>query len=142
MHSEQQYPITVSIFNNGSGGINACGQWMPEEEARSLWQDAEEPFPPFTGEEFIENHVSIDDHPYATAFGQFLGNGIDPDTANELAFGIHSAITDISEDYENPLRQRAVNIFDRFLDMGYWADSEDSEREPEDFSINDDEHIF
>ncbi len=95
-------------------------------------------FPPFSGEEFCASHETIDQHPYSCAFGQFLGNGIDPDTANQLAFGLHSAISNISEDYENPLRQRAVNIFDRFSDMDYWRDSEDLEREPEDFTLGDD----
>lgn len=142
MQEEQQFPVHISYFNNGSGGRNVCGAWMPEDEARALWEDAiafgdeeEEQFPPFTGQEYIDNHSSIDDHPYSTAFGQFLGNGIDADTANLLAFGVHSAISDISDDFEHPLRQAAVNIFDRLSDMGYWADSEDLERdEPEDFS--------
>jgi hypothetical protein len=81
--------------------------------------------PPFTGEDFLNTHSSIDDHPYAAAFGQFLGNGIDPNTANELAFGIHSAITQISDDYDNPLRRKAVDIYDRFSEIGYWEDQEE-----------------
>lgn len=127
----------ISFFNNGSGGMNVCGTWLPEDEAWELWEDGkeEEPFPPFTGLEFIDNHETIDDHPYATIFGQLLGNGIDPDTANQLAFGIHSAISD---DYTDPLRQRAVNIFSRFADMGYWADSLDLEHEPDGFNYFED----
>ena len=126
-----QFPVHISFFNNGSGGINACGQWMSEDEARELWEDAQDinetPIPPFSGEEFCANYVSIDEHPYATAFGQFLGNGIEPNIANELAFGIHSAIANISDDYTDPLRVKAVNIFDRFTDMGYWGNSEETD---------------
>jgi hypothetical protein len=80
--------------------------------------------PPFRGEDFLNTHSSIDEHPYAAAFGQFLGNGIDPNTANELAFGIHNAITQISDDYDHPLRRKAVDIYDRFSEIGYWEDSE------------------
>lgn len=40
-------------------------------------------------------------------------------------------------DYTNPLRRIAVNIFDRFTDMGYWANSLDLEREPDGFKFND-----
>lgn len=133
----------ISFFNNGSGGINACGQWMSEDEARELWEDAvglEEPYPPFTGLEFIDNHETIDDHPYATGFGQFLGNGIDANVANELAFGIHSVIANISSDYTDPLRVKAANIFDRLTEMGYWADSLESDSEPNGFHFDDSDY--
>lgn len=95
----------------------------------------EYPVPPFTGTEYLEAYETIDSHPYAVAFGQFLGNGIDPDTANELAFGLHLAISQISDDPFDELRVRAVNIFDRFAEMDYWEFSsiEDGDREPEGF---------
>jgi hypothetical protein len=97
--------------------------------------DDEPVYPPFTGSEYIEAHETIENHPYSAAFGQFLGNGIDPDTANELAFGLHSAISQISDDPFDELRVRAVNIFDRFAEMDYWefSSEEDGDREPENF---------
>ena len=97
-------------------------------------EDEEEPYPPFTGVEFIDTHDTIDDHPYSAAFGQFLGNGIPADAANELAFGINSLHL-ISDDYEDPLRVRAHNIFERFNDMDYWRSSGETDQEPEDFSF-------
>lgn len=92
-------------------------------------------YPPFTGTEYLEAYETIDSHPYAVAFGQFLGNNIHPDTANELAFGLHSAISQISDDPFDELRVRAVNIFDRLNEMNYWEFSaaEDGDREPEGF---------
>jgi hypothetical protein len=96
----------------------------------------EEPvYPPFTGTEFIANNETIDSHPYAVAFGQFLGNGIHEDTANELAFGLHSAISQISDDPFDELRVRAVNIFDRLSEMNYWefSSQEDGDHQPNDF---------
>ncbi|MDF5732408.1 MAG: hypothetical protein PUP92_31520 [Rhizonema sp. PD38] len=125
MHSEQQY----SILNGGSNGINIYSCWEDAEESTS----EETSYPPFTGLEFLDTHDTIDDHPYATAFSQFLAIGIDPDTANELAFGIHSAIGFISDDFEDPLRQSAVDIFDQFSDMGYWRDSLDMDSKPDGF---------
>ena len=107
-------------MNGGSDGINICSCWEDTQES----SDEESPYPPFTGLEFLDTHKTIDDHPYATAFSKFLAIGIDPDTANELAFGIHSVIGNISNDFEDPLRQAAVNIFDEFSVMGYWLDSE------------------
>ena len=97
--------------------------------------DHEPQYPPFTGTEYVEAYETIDDHPYSVAFGQFLGNGIHPDTANELAFGLHNAIAQISDDPFDPLRVTAVNIFDRFAEMNYWEFSaaEDGDREPENF---------
>jgi hypothetical protein len=98
-------------------------------------EDDEPVYPPFTGTEFVANHQTIDDHPYAVAFGQFLGNGIHEDTANELAFGLHSAISQISDDPFDELRVRAVNIFDRLNEMGYWefSSAEDGDHEPKNF---------
>jgi hypothetical protein len=87
--------------------------------------EEEQPYPPFTGTEYIDTHQTLDQHPYAAAFGQFLGNGIDPDTANILAFG-ENRFDLISDDLDDPLRQRAFNIYDRFAEMGYW------DEEPED----------
>lgn len=87
-------------------------------------EEEEIPFPPFTGEEFIANHETIDSHPYAVAFGQFLGNGIDPNTANLLAFGIN-CVDLISDDIDDPNRQTASRIFGFFEDIDYWRDSED-----------------
>lgn len=95
--------------------------------------DEEEIYPPFTGTEFIANNETIDAHPYAVAFGQFLGNGIHQDTANELAFGLHSAISQISDDPYDELRVRAVNIFDRLNEMNYWELSGEEYHEPANF---------
>ncbi|WP_230967749.1 hypothetical protein [Nostoc sp. WHI] len=78
-----------------------------------------EDYPPFTGTEFLATHSSIDDHPYSAAFGQFLGNGIDADIANILAFG-SNRFDLISEDLDDPVRQLATRIYSRFEEMGYW----------------------
>lgn len=101
------------------------------QSADSLLNDDEEPYPPFTGEEYLATHETIDDHPYAVAFGQFLGNGIDPDTANILAFG-ENRFDLISSDFNDPLRQRAFNIYGRFAEMGYWDEEEEGEDPLED----------
>ena len=101
----------------------------------SVADEEETPYPPFTGTEYVATHETIDDHPYSVAFGQFLGNGIEPDTANELAFGEHSAISKISNDPNDDTRVRAVNIFDRLNDMGYWRESGERDKEPESFSF-------
>ena len=98
-------------------------------------EDEESPYPPFTGEEFIANNDTIDSHPYGVAFGQFLGNGISANVANELAFGLHDAITQISDDPSDYTRIRAVNIFDRFNEMDYWRDSGKTDSEPENFTF-------
>ncbi|MBD2526682.1 hypothetical protein [Nostoc sp. FACHB-133] len=74
---------------------------------------------PLTGTEFLATHETIDDHPYAAAFGQFLGNGIDADIANILAFG-ENRFDLISEDFDDPIRQLATRIYSRFEEMGYW----------------------
>ena len=97
--------------------------------------DVEESFdyPTFTGTEFLATHSSIDEHPYAVAFGQFLGNGIDPDTANLLAHG-QNRFDLISDDFDSPLRQRATRIYDRFVEMNYWPDDDESGHEPENFT--------
>ncbi|MDF5734084.1 MAG: hypothetical protein PUP92_40470 [Rhizonema sp. PD38] len=118
------------IFSPQSfAGINICS-CCPYIEEES---DEESPYPPFTGVEFLNTHDTIDEHPYTTAFSKFLAIGIDSDTANELAFGIHSAIGFISDDFEDPLRQTAVDIFDQFSDMGYWRDLGDTDSEPNGF---------
>ncbi len=97
--------------------------------------EEETPYPPFTGTEYVASHETIDAHPYSFAFGQFLGNGIEPDTANELAFGQHSAISRISNDPNDDTRVRAVNIFDRLNDMGYWRESGERGKEPDSFTF-------
>ncbi|MBG1263475.1 hypothetical protein [Nostoc commune] len=74
---------------------------------------------PFTVTEFLATHETIDDHPNAAAFGQFLGNGIDPDIANILAFG-SKRFDLISDDFDDPIRQLATRIYSRFEEMGYW----------------------
>ena len=107
----------------------------PEQWSAMIEDDLGEPYPPFTGEQFIANNETIDSHPYSTAFGQFLGNGIPADAANELAFGLHDAITQISEDPFDDTRVRAVNIFDRFNEMNYWSESGETDAEPEGFTF-------
>jgi len=115
--------------------LNALSIGEPIVPPDSLVElDEEEPYPPFTGQQYIANNETIDNHPYSTAFGQFLGNGIPADAANELAFGINSLHL-ISDDYEDPLRVRAHNIFERFNDMGYWSDSGETDAEPENFTF-------
>jgi len=99
---------------------NDCG----DSPLTEPYFDTESPYPPFTGTEFLATHSTIDDHPYAAAFGQFLGNGIDPDIANILAFG-SNRFDLISEDFDNPLRQLATRIYSRFEDMGYWDEVPD-----------------
>ncbi len=51
----------------------------------------------------------------------------------------HSAIGKISDDYTDPLRVAAVNIFDRFTSLGYWANSEEINSEPDGFTFIDDQ---
>jgi hypothetical protein len=107
----------------------------PEEWATMISADIEalstpifesEDYPPFTGTEFLATHETIDDHPYAAAFGQFLGNGIDLDIANTLAFG-ENRFDLISEDFDDPVRQLATRIFSRFEEMGYWDEVSESD---------------
>lgn len=76
--------------------------------------------PPLTGTEFLATLSTIDDHPFSAAFGQFLGNGIDPDIANILAFG-EKRFDLISEDIDDPTRQLATRIYYRFEQMNYWT---------------------
>lgn len=97
-------------------------------------EEEEEPYPPFTGQEFIDTHDTIDDHPYAVAFGQFLGNGVDPDTANLLAFG-DNRFDLISDDFDDPLRQTATRIYGRLEDLDYWSESGETDSEPEKFTF-------
>ncbi|MHC5862666.1 hypothetical protein [Nostoc sp.] len=103
-------------------------QWsaMIEADIEALDTPLEEieDYPPFTGTEFLATHSTIDDHPYSAAFGQFLGNGIDPDIANTLAFG-ENRFDLISEDFDDPIRQLATRIYSRFEDMGYWDEVSD-----------------
>ncbi|BAY95977.1 hypothetical protein FDUTEX481_06324 [Tolypothrix sp. PCC 7601] len=106
----------------------------PDSELQIETPDFEPPYPPFTGVEFLATHTTIDAHPYSVAFGQFLGNGIDPDTANLLAFG-ENRFDLISNDFDDPLRQRATRIYDRLEDMDYWRDSGTTDRQPENFSF-------
>lgn len=98
-------------------------QWaamiLADIEALSTPLEQSENYPPFTGTEFLATHETIDDHPYSAAFGQFLGNGIDPDIANLLAFG-ENRFDLISEDFDDPERQLAARIYSRFEEMGYW----------------------
>ena len=100
----------------------------PEQWAAMIEADIEalstpifesEDYPPFTGTEFLATHSTIDDHPYSAAFGQFLGNGIDADIANILAFG-SNRFDLISDDFDDPVRQLATRIYNRFEEMGYW----------------------
>ncbi len=99
-------------------------------EALSTPLEESENYPPFTGTEFLATHSTIDDHPYSAAFGQFLGNGIDPDIANILAFG-ENRFDLISDNFDDPIRQVATRIYSRFEDMGYW-----DEVPPEDSDTN------
>jgi hypothetical protein len=85
--------------------------------------DSEERFPPYSGHEFLATHDSIDEHQYPLGFGQFLGLGLDADIANILAFG-ENRFDLISDDIDNPLRQKAFEVYDRLCEMDYWADSE------------------
>ncbi len=96
--------------------------------------EEEESYPPFTGTEYLSTHETVDQHPYSAAFGQFLGNGIDPDTANILAFG-QNRFDLISDDLDDPLRQRAFNIYDRFAEMGYWEESGEIDQQPEGWNL-------
>lgn len=103
-------------------------QWsaMIEADLKALSTPLEESedYPPFTGTEFLATHETIDDHPYSAAFGQFLGNGIDPDIANILAFG-SNRFDLISDDFDDPIRQLAARIYNRFEEMGYWDEVPD-----------------
>ncbi|MHC5914684.1 MAG: hypothetical protein ACYTXE_27660 [Nostoc sp.] len=116
-------PLTDSALRLEQFKAENPEQWaaMISADIEALFTplDESEDYPPFTGTEFLATHSTIDDHPYSAAFGQFLGNGIDPDIANTLAFG-ENRFDLISEDFDDPLRQLATRIYSRFEDMGYW----------------------
>lgn len=105
-----------------------------DSETWARQEPTEEQWPPFTGTEFLATHNTIDDHPYSAAFGQFLGNGIDPNTANLLAFG-ENRFDLISNDFDDELRQRATRIYSRFADMGYWDESGETDRQPSGWNL-------
>jgi hypothetical protein len=86
-------------------------------------EDSDEQFPPYSGHEFLATHDTIDEHDYPLAFGQFLGLGLDADIANILAFG-ENRFDLISPDIDNPLRQKAFEVFDRLAELDYWASNE------------------
>ncbi|MBD2388038.1 hypothetical protein [Cylindrospermum sp. FACHB-282] len=116
--------LFADIKFNEIGSVND----IPVEEYLAQWnQDDDKKYPAFTGEEFLTTHDTIDEHPYAVAFGEFLDNGIDPDTANLLAFG-ENRFDLISDDLNDPLRQTAFKIFDLFAKAGYWSESGESEQ--------------
>jgi len=115
-------PLTDSALRLQQFKVENPEQWtaMIEADIEALSTPLEsEDYPPFTGTEFLATHETIDDHPYSTAFGQFLGNGIDADTANILAFGFKQ-LDLISEDLSDSVRQLATRIYSRFEEMGYW----------------------
>jgi hypothetical protein len=85
--------------------------------------DSEERFPPYSGHEFLATHESVDEHDYPVAFGQFLALGLDADIANILAFG-ENRFDLISPNIDDPLRQKAFEVYDRLCEADYWADSE------------------
>lgn len=117
-----------------SDDLNALTIGEPIVTNDPLVELAGEPYPPFTGEQYIANNDTIDNHPYAVAFGQFLGNGIEPDTANLLAFG-DNRFDLISDNFDDPLRQTASRIYGRLEDLDYWSESGETDSEPDGFKI-------
>ena len=122
-HDWGKSPLTDSALRKQQFKAENPEQWASmieaDIEALSTPQFESEDYPPFTGTEFLATHETIDDHPYSAAFGQFLGNGIDADIANILAFG-ENRFDLISDDFDDPVRQLATRIYSRFEDMGYW----------------------
>jgi len=115
-------PLTDRALRLQQFKVENPEQWiaMIEADIEALSTPLEsEDYPPFTGTEFLATHETIDDHPYSAAFGQFLGNGIDADTANILAFGFNRFDL-ISENLSDPLRLVAMRIYSRFEEIGYW----------------------
>ncbi len=116
-------PLTDSALRKQQFKVENPEQWASmieaDIEALDTPLDESENYPPFTGTEFLATHETIDDHPYSAAFGQFLGNGIDADIANTLAFG-SNRFDLISDDFDDPIRQLAARIYNRFEEMGYW----------------------
>ncbi|WP_230966506.1 hypothetical protein [Nostoc commune] len=123
-------PLTDSALRKQQFKVENPEQWASmisaDIEALSTPIFESEDYPPFTGTEFLATHETIDDHPYSAAFGQFLGNGIDPDIANTLAFG-ENKFDLISEDFDDPVRQLATRIYSRFEEMGYWDEVPESD---------------
>ncbi|WP_242059349.1 hypothetical protein [Nostoc foliaceum] len=119
-------PLTDSALRKQQFKVENPEQWAAriesDIEALSTPIFESEDYPPFTGTEFLATHKTIDDHPYSAAFGQFLGNGIDADIANILAFG-EKRFDLISEDFDDPVRQLATRIYSRFEDMDYWDEA-------------------
>lgn len=109
---------------------------MIRDDLNALSVDTEEePYPPFTGQEFIDNHETIEDHPYAFAFSQLLGRGVPANTANELAFGINN-LHEISDDIDDPLRMSAWQVYDYCCENDYWRNSGETDQEPENFNFD------
>ncbi|MHC5854475.1 hypothetical protein [Nostoc sp.] len=123
-------PLTDSALRKQQFKAESPEQWAAmieaDIEALSTPLEESEDYPPFTGTEFLATHETIDDHPYSAAFGQFLGNGIDPDIANTLAFG-ENRFDLISDDFDDPVRQLATRIYSRFEEMGYWDEAPESD---------------
>jgi len=123
-------PLTDSALRLEQFKAENPEQWAAmieaDIEALSTPLDESEDYPPNTCTEFLATHETIDDHPYSAAFGQFLGNGIDPDIANTLAFG-EKRFDLISDDFDDPVRQLAARIYSRFSEMGYWDEVPESD---------------
>ena len=121
-HDWGKSPLTDSALRKQQFKAENPEQWAAmisaDIEALSTPIFESEDYPRFTGTEFLATHSTIDDHPYSAAFGQFLGNGIDADIANTLAFG-SNRFDLISDDFDDPVRQLATRIYSRFEEMGY-----------------------
>jgi hypothetical protein len=85
--------------------------------------DADEQWPPYTGEEFLATCGDANEHRYSLAFGLFLGLGLAPDTANTLAWGMNR-LDLISDDLDNPLRVAAFRVYENLCELNYWGDTE------------------
>lgn len=97
-------------------------QESAELDALGLWdENGEADGDRHSGQEFVDTHENIDDHPRAMAFGQFLGWTGDADVAHELALGDRAALNRVNED----VQQTAASIFDRLEKMNYWGESDE-----------------
>ena len=69
-------PLTDSALRLQQIKAENPQQWaaMIEADIQTLNEPPFETYPPFTGTEFLATHLTIDEHPYSVAFGQFLGN--------------------------------------------------------------------